>query len=208
MTILAGYSPTKMALLELKSKHSRAKKGHKLLNDKQEGLMAAFMEIIREAQKLREEAEKNLGSVFTYLLLASGSTAHPEFIEAALLKPTMSAALKVEVKNIMSVKIAEMTAEFAEDKGGYGFLHTTGELDTGLEKLKEFIPTLVKLAAIEKKAERMADELQKTRRRVNALEHVMIPNLQDTMKFIQQALDEKGRMEKIVSMIVKAKTAA
>ena len=208
MAILAGYSPTKMALLELKSKHSRAKKGHKLLNDKQEGLMSAFMEIIREAQKLRKEAEENLGDVFTYLLLASGSTSHPEFIEAAILKPSMEASLKVTVKNIMSVKIAEMEAEFSEDKASYGFLHTTGELDTGLSKLKEFIPTLVKLAAIEKKAERMAEELEKTRRRVNALEHVMIPNLQDTMKFIQQALDEKGRMEKIVSMIVKAKTAA
>jgi len=208
MAILAGYSPTKMALLELKNKHKRAKKGHKLLNDKQEGLMAAFMEIIREAQKLRKEAEENLGTVFTYLLLASGSTSHPEFIEAALLKPAMTASLKVEVKNIMSVKIAEMEAEFSEDKSNYGFLHTTGELDTGLAKLKEFIPTLVKLASIEKKAERMAEELEKTRRRVNALEHVMIPNLEDTMKFIGQALDEKGRMEKIVSMIVKEKTAA
>lgn len=208
MAILSGYSPTKMALLELKSKHVRAKKGHKLLNDKQEGLMAAFMEIIRTAQRLREEVEKNLSDVFTYLLIASGSTPHPEFMETALLKATMTATLKVNVKNIMSVKIAEMEAKFSEDKGTYGFLHTTGGLDTALAKLKEFIPTLVQLAAIEKKAERMAIELEKTRRRVNALEHVMIPNLQDTMKFIQQALDEKGRMEKIVSMIVKAKTAA
>ncbi len=197
-----------MALLELKNKHKRAKKGHKLLNDKQEGLMQAFMEIIREAKRLREEAEENLGKVFTYLLLSSASTAHPEFIEAALLKPTMTASLKVDVKNIMSVKIAEMEAEFSESKGTYGFLHTTGELDTALAKLKEFIPTLVKLAAIEKKAERMAAELEKTRRRVNALEHVMIPNLEDTMKFIEQALNEKSRMEKIVSMIVKEKTAA
>ncbi|MBT6069371.1 V-type ATP synthase subunit D [Candidatus Peregrinibacteria bacterium] len=207
MAILAGYSPTKMALLELKNKAKRAKKGHKLLNDKQEGLMQAFMEIIREAKRLREEAEANLGEVFTRLLLASASTSHPEFIEAALLKPTMTASLAVEVKNIMSVKIAEMEAKFSEDKGTYGFLHTTGDLDTGLAKLKEFLPTLVKLAAIEKKAERMAAELEKTRRRVNALEHVMIPNLEDTMKFIEQALNEKSRMEKIVSMIVKAKTA-
>jgi V/A-type H+-transporting ATPase subunit D len=196
-----------MALLELKNKAKRAKKGHKLLNDKQEGLMQAFMEIIREAKRLREEAEANLGEVFTRLLLASASTSHPEFIEAALLKPTMTASLAVEVKNIMSVKIAEMEAKFSEDKGTYGFLHTTGDLDTGLAKLKEFLPTLVKLAAIEKKAERMAAELEKTRRRVNALEHVMIPNLEDTMKFIEQALNEKSRMEKIVSMIVKAKTA-
>jgi V/A-type H+/Na+-transporting ATPase subunit D len=207
VAILAGYSPTKMALLELKNKAKRAKKGHKLLNDKQEGLMQAFMEIIREAKRLREEAEANLGEVFTRLLLASASTSHPEFIEAALLKPTMTASLAVEVKNIMSVKIAEMEAKFSEDKGTYGFLHTTGDLDTGLAKLKEFLPTLVKLAAIEKKAERMAAELEKTRRRVNALEHVMIPNLEDTMKFIEQALNEKSRMEKIVSMIVKAKTA-
>lgn len=206
MAIIAGFSPTKMALLELKNKHSRAKKGHKLLKDKQEGLMKAFMEIIRDAQVLRKEVEKNLGQIFQYFLLASASSPHPEFIETALMQPMMEPHLSITTKNVMSVQLASMTCEFKEKGTGYGMLQTTGELDLALEKLKKYFPTLIRLAEIEKKAERMAIELEKTRRRVNALEHVMIPNIADTIKFIQQALDEKGRMEKIVSMIVKAKT--
>ncbi|MBT5016220.1 V-type ATP synthase subunit D [Candidatus Peregrinibacteria bacterium] len=208
MAILTGYKPTKMALLELKNKLQRAKKGHKLLKDKQEGLMKAFMDIIREVQKLRKEVEKELGLVFQNLLLASAVIPHPEYLETALLAPTTKVELDIETKNVMSVKLADIKADIVGDVLSYGFTETSGELDTALTSLREILPLLIQLAETEKKAERMADELEKTRRRVNALEHVMIPNVEDTIKFISQNLEERDRSERIVSMIVKAKNEA
>lgn len=206
MAILTGYKPTKMALLELKNRLKRAQKGHKLLKDKQEGLMKAFMEIIREVQKLRKEIEKKLGRVFQNLLLASAVIPHPEYLETALLAPTTKVELDIKTKNVMSVKLADIKANVIGDVLSYGFTETSGELDTALTSLREILPLLIQLAETEKKAERMADELEKTRRRVNALEHVMIPNVGDTIKFISQNLEERARSERIVSMIVKAKT--
>ena len=197
-----------MALLELKNKLQRAKKGHKLLKDKQEGLMKAFMDIIREVQKLRKEVEKELGLVFQNLLLASAVIPHPEYLETALLAPTTKVELDIETKNVMSVKLADIKADIVGDVLSYGFTETSGELDTALTSLREILPLLIQLAETEKKAERMADELEKTRRRVNALEHVMIPNVEDTIKFISQNLEERDRSERIVSMIVKAKNEA
>lgn len=206
MAILTGYKPTKMALLELKNRLKRAQKGHKLLKDKQEGLMKAFMEIIREVQKLRKEIEKELGKVFQSLLLASAVIPHPEYLETALLAPTTKVELDIKTKNVMSVKLADIKADVIGDVLSYGFSATSGELDTALTSLREILPLLIQLAETEKKAERMADELEKTRRRVNALEHVMIPNVGDTIKFISQNLEERARSERIVAMIVKAKT--
>jgi V/A-type H+-transporting ATPase subunit D len=208
MAIIAGYNPTKMALLELKAKHSRAKKGHKLLKDKQEGLMKAFMDIIREVQQLRKDVEKELGGVFQQMLMASAVIPHPEFLETALLAPSTKVELDINTQNVMSVKLANIKAEVTGNVLSYGFTETSGELDTALTSLREILPLLIKLAESEKKAERMADELEKTRRRVNALEHVMVPNLEDTMKFIRQNLEERDRSERIVSMIVKAKGEA
>jgi V/A-type H+-transporting ATPase subunit D len=206
MAIITGYNPTKMALLELKNKHGRAKKGHKLLKDKQEGLMKAFMGVIREVQAMRKKVEAELGAVFQNLLIASAVTPHPEYIETALMAPRTKVDLEVTTQNVMSVKLANIEATVEGNILGYGFSNTSGELDTALISLREILPLLIALAVLEKKAERMADELERTRRRVNALEHVMIPNLEDTMKYIRQVLEEGARMEKIVSMIVKAKT--
>jgi V/A-type H+-transporting ATPase subunit D len=208
MAILTGYNPNKMALLELKNKTGRAKRGHKLLKDKQEGLMKAFMDVIRDVQRLRKEVEAQLGDVFKNLLMASAVIPHPEYLETALMVPTTKVELDVATKNVMSVKLANIEGKVEGNIMAYGFSETSGELDTALIQLREILPLLLQLAEMEKKAERMADELEKTRRRVNALEHVMIPNLEDTMKFITQVLEESSRMEKIISMIVKAKTEA
>ncbi len=205
MAIIKGVNPTKMALLELKNKLKRAKKGHKLLKDKQEGLMKAFMDVIREVQAKRKTVEKELGRVFQNLLIASAVIPHPEYLEGALIAPTTKVELDVETQNVMSVKLANISAKVDGNVLGYGFSGTSGELDTALLSLREILPLLIELAVLEKKAERMADELEKTRRRVNALEHVMVPNIEDTLKYIGQVLEESARMEKIVSMIVKAK---
>ena len=170
--------------------------------------MKAFMEIIREVQKLRRDVEKELGMVFQQMLMASAVIPHPEFLETALFTPDTKVELKLSTQNVMSVKLANIKANVTGNALSYGFSETSGELDTALISLREILPLLIQLAETEKKAERMADELQKTRRRVNALEHVMVPNLQDTMKFIRQNLEERDRSERIVSMIVKAKGAA
>ncbi|OGC81202.1 MAG: hypothetical protein A2788_00800 [Candidatus Abawacabacteria bacterium RIFCSPHIGHO2_01_FULL_46_8] len=205
MAILTAYNPTKMALLELKRRHKQAKRGHKLLKDKQEGLMKAFMAIIRNAQALRKEVEEKLGDIFESFLFASASEVHPEFIEAAFLVPAMQVKLTTVTKNVMSVKLADMTAEMKGDPIAYGFYQTPAELDIALIKLRDAFPLLVKLAEVEKKAERMAEELEKTRRRVNALEHITLPNVQDTIKYIGQILGESARMQVVIAMIVKAK---
>jgi V/A-type H+-transporting ATPase subunit D len=208
MAIIKGIKPTKMALLELKNKIKRAQKGHKLLKDKQEGLMKAFMAVIRDVQAKRKEVERELGQVFQNLLIASAITPHPEYLEGALIAPTTKVELNVQTQNVMSVKLADINAKVEGNVLGYGFAGTSGELDTALLSLREILPLLIELAVLEKKAERMADELQKTRRRVNALEHVMIPNTADTIRYITQILEENSRMERIVSMIVKAKQEA
>ncbi len=170
--------------------------------------MKAFMDVIREVQAMRKKVEEELGTVFQNLLIASAIIPHPEQIESALMAPTTTVDLEVSTENVMSVKLANISAAVEGNILGYGFQGSSGELDTALLSLREILPLLIELAVLEKKAERMADELEKTRRRVNALEHVMIPNLEDTMKYIRQVLEEGQRMEKIVSMVVKAKTSA
>ena len=194
-----------MALLELRKRYKQAHRGHKLLKDKQEGLMKAFMAIIRQAGVLRQEVEAELQQIFTSMLFTVGSKAHPEFIAAALLLPAMQAALSVKTKNVMSVVLADFELAISGEPIAHGFYQTPAQLDITLIRLKELLPKLVKLAEIEKQAERMAWELEKTRRRVNALEHITLPNIVDTMHYIGRVLGEAERMQTVIAMIVKGK---
>ncbi len=196
-----------MALLGLKKKIKSAKRGHKLLKDKQDGLMQKFMEIIREAKRMREEVEEKLGGAFKNFIRAS-SLMSEEFVEGALLYSTAKTELKVKTKNVMSVRIPQFELETSGDVITYGYLHTSGELDMSLQSFQDVFPLLVELAEIEKSAEALADELEKTRRRVNALEYRMIPDLEDTIKFIQMKLGEMERGSIINTMVVKAKIEA
>lgn len=193
-----------MALLGLKKKIKGAKRGHKLLKDKQDGLMQKFMEVIREAKKVREEVESNLGDAFKKFIRA-GSLMPAEFVEGALLYSTAKMELSVETKNVMSVRIPKFELKTSGDVITYGYLQTSGELDSSLKSFQEVFPLLIQLAEIEKSAEALADELEKTRRRVNALEYRMIPDLEDTIKFIQMKLGEMERGNIINTMVVKAK---
>lgn len=206
MAIL-NVNATRMALLTLKKKIKSAKRGHKLLKDKQDGLMQKFMEVIREAKAAREEVEKKLGAAFKNFIRAN-SLMEDEFIEGALLYSTAKTELQVETKNVMSVRIPQFKLNTSGEVVNYGFLDTSGELDIALQSFQDAFPLLIKLAEIEKSAEALAEELEKTRRRVNALEYRMIPDLEDTIKFIQMKLGEMERGAIINTMVVKAKIQA
>ena len=196
-------NPTRMELLNLKKRVKSAKRGHKLLKDKQDGLMKTFMEIIREAKTLRHEIEEKLGAAFKNFMQAS-SMMMPEMLESALLYPSAKVELEVRTRNVMSVHIPYFNLKAEGDILNYGYVQTSGELDMALSAFQEVFPLMIKLAEIEKQAERLAAELETTRRRVNALEHKLIPDLTETTKFIQMKLAEAERSTVVGVMRVKA----
>ena len=188
-------NPTRMALSELKLRLVTAKRGHKLLKDKQDELMRQFINLIKENKKLRVEVEKELSDSFKSFLLAS-ATMSPLFLESAISFPKAKIALEMKLKNIMSVNVPEMKFVKEEMEGSifpYGFVQTSAELDDTVIKLQKVLDNLLSLAEIEKSCQLMADEIEKTRRRVNALEYSTIPNLEETVKDIRMKLDENER---------------
>ena len=198
-------NPTRMALSELKKRLVTAKRGHKLLKDKQDELMRQFINLIKENKKLRVEVEKELSDSFKSFLLAS-ATMSPLFLESAISFPKAKVALEMKLKNIMSVNVPEMKFVKEEMEGSifpYGFVQTSAELDDTVVKLQKVLDNLLSLAEIEKSCQLMADEIEKTRRRVNALEHVMIPEMQQNIKYIVMKLDENERSTQIRLMKVK-----
>jgi len=198
-----NINPTRMALLNLKKRVKSAKRGHKLLKDKQDGLMTKFMDIIKEAKTLRKEVELELSSAFKNFMQAS-SMMLPEFLESALLYPSAKTDLTISTKNVMSVHIPYFKLKQKGDILNYGYLQTSGELDIALSSFQKVLPLMIKLAEIEKQGERLAIELETTRRRVNALEHRLIPDLEETLKFITMKLAETERATKVSVMRVKA----
>jgi V/A-type H+-transporting ATPase subunit D len=195
-------NPTRMSLLTLKKQVKTAKRGHKLLKDKRDGLMKSFMEIIREVRELRKEVETEMGRVFSHFLAAS-ATMSPEDLENALLLTTANLKLEVKTKNIMSVQVPEFKAKFSGKAKNFSPLFTSGELDVALEALEELFPLLLKLAGIESAAEALAEEIEKTRTRVNALEYRRIPDLEDTVRFITMKLEEMARDSLVSVMRIK-----
>lgn len=191
-----NVNPTRMVLTGLKKRLNTARRGHKLLKDKRDELMKKFLEIVKENKRLREEVEEKLLTVHAGFVMAR-AVMDPELLEEALMYPKRQVSIKASTRNIMSVDVPAL--EFtAEDAGEgeiypYGFTGTSGELDGAISALSEVAPELLKLAELEKSAQLLADEIEKTRRRVNALEYVMIPNLEETIKYIVMKLDENER---------------
>ena len=188
-------NPTRMALSELKLRLVTAKRGYKLLKDKQDELMRQFINLIKENKKLRMEVEKELSESFKSFLLAS-ATMSPLFLESAVSFPKEKLSVDIKSKNIMSVNVPEMKFVKEEMEGSifpYGFVQTSAELDDTVIKLQKVLDNLLSLAEIEKSCQLMADEIEKTRRRVNALEYSTIPNLEETVKDIRMKLDENER---------------
>ncbi|EGY80653.1 V-type ATP synthase subunit D [Peptoniphilus indolicus] len=192
-----NVSPTRMNMTNLKGRLATSKRGHKLLKDKQDELMRRFIDLIRENKKLREEVEEELHRAFANFLLASSST-DPKMLEAAVSFPTQAIELDIEIENVMSVFIPNMkfqTKKLTESGSvyPYGYAQTTSDLDEAIDGLNKVLGRLLELAQMEKSAQLMADEIEKTRRRVNALEYKTIPDLSETVSYIRSKLDENER---------------
>lgn len=200
---LLRVNPTRMALMELKRSTVSAKRGHKLLKDKQDGLMQQFLVTIRSAKELRMRVESELGEAFMSFLTASAWLSDAE-VENALSSPQATIELAVETRSVMGVKIPFFKLKKEGTVRNYGYAQTNTLLDRAIDAFDNAFETLIRLAEIEKQAENMAIELETTRRRVNALEHKMIPDLQETVKYIKLRLDEAERAGIIATMRVKA----
>ena len=197
-----GLNPTRQELLVLKRKLKTSQRGYKLLKDKRDGLMKQFMAIIREAKDLREDVEKELAVGFRAFLFAGAKT-RPELLKNAFLLPAMTTRLDAEVKNVMSVNVPKFTYRQEGDFLSYGFTFTASEIDVALQNFSAALEKMVRLAEVEHSARLLAKEIEKTRRRVNALEYVYIPRMKETIKFIKDKLAEQERGTLITLMKVK-----
>ena len=193
---------TRMELLKLKKRVKMAKKGHKLLKQKRDGLMKAFMEIIHENKRLCEEVEEKMKLAFMKFTIASGLM-RPEAMTEAFMLGARKINLEVKKKNVMSVNIPIFALTQEGDTYTYGMQETSPALDEAIKVFTEVFEMLVRLAEIEKSTQLLATEIEKTRRRVNALEYTLIPNLIETVKFIQMKLDEMERSALISVMKIK-----
>ena len=206
-----NVNPTRMELGSLKKKLASAQRGHKLLKDKRDELMRQFMNLIRENKQLRTEVEEGIAEANKYMAVA-GSVMQKEVLETALMLPKQEVELEVSEKNVMSVYIPVFSPKYRTDNTNdiysYGTAFTSVDLDGAINALSEIFPKMIRLAEIEKACQLMADEIEKTRRRVNALEHIMIPDYQETIKYITMKLSENERstttsLMKVKDMVLK-----
>ena len=206
----ATINPTRMELTRLKGRLKTAVRGHKLLKDKRDELMKQFLEIVRKNRELRAKVEKGLERANAAFTVASALMS-PEMLEQSLMYPKQSVELDMKFKNIMSVNVPvyefHTRNEDPTEIYPYGFAQTSGELDAALEALSQVFQDMLELAQVEKTMQLLAADIEKTRRRVNALEYVQIPTLQETIKSISMKLDENergnlARLMKIKDMMV------
>ncbi len=193
-------NPTRMELTRQKKKLATARRGHKLLKDKRDELMRQFLELVRENKTLREKVEEGLEAVNKNFVLARASSSD-QALNTALLAPKQEVYLNADTRNVMSVEIPVFTTSTrSADEGdiySYGFAFTSGDLDDAVKSLQELLPDMLRLAEVEKSCQLMAAEIEKTRRRVNALEYVMIPDAQEKIRYITMKLDENERSTQI-----------
>lgn len=199
-------NPTRMELIRLKRKLQTALRGHKLLKDKRDELMRQFLELVRENKALREKTEKALHSANQNFMLARAGM-QEEALNTAMLAPKQEIQIETGVRNVMSVEVPvfHVTTRTPDtnDMFSYGFAFTSSDLDDAVQSLAQCLPDLLRLAEVEKSCQLMAAEIEKTRRRVNALEHVVIPQTQESIKYITMKLDENERSTQIRLMKVK-----
>ena len=198
-------NPTRMELTRQKKKLKTAMRGHKLLKDKRDELMRQFLELVRENMALRLKVEEGIKAANVNFVLAK-STMSEQVLATAMMTPKQEVFLDVKTKNVMSVNtpvfdIKTRTAD-ANDIYSYGFAYTPCDLDDAVKSLADVLPEMLRLAEVEKACQLMAAEIEKTRRRVNALEHVVIPNAEANIKYISMKLDENERSNNIRLMKV------
>ena len=201
-----AITPTRMVLNQLKGRLKTARRGHKLLKDKRDELMRQFMDVGRRNKELRTKVEQGLTAAFASQQVASAIMS-PEMMEQALLYPRQSVELDLTYKNIMSVNVPRYRFQTKNNDPSeifpYGFAQTSGELDDALEKLAQVFQDMLELAEVEKTMQLLAEEIEKTRRRVNALEYVMIPELEGNIKYISMKLEENENATKVRLLKVK-----
>jgi len=199
-----AINPTRMELSTLRKRLKVAVRGHKLLKDKRDEMMRKFVDFVRENAKLRKRVEKELTAAMRDFLMARAAMSS-EALETALLMPSRKLEIDMTTQNIMSIDVPrfELTEEESSTIYPYGMLDTSGELDEAIARLDDILKEMIHLAEMEKACNMLADEIEKTRRRVNALEYVMIPDMQETIKYIKMKLDESERGERVRLMKVK-----
>ena len=203
---MATLNPTRMVLNQRKGRLKTATRGHKLLKDKRDELMRQFMDVVRRNKELRIKVEQGLTEAFAALSVAS-AVMSPEMLEQSLLYPRQSVELDMNFKNVMSVNVPvydfRTKSADAGDIFPYGLAQTSGELDDALDKLARVFEDMLELAQVEKTMQLLAEEIEKTRRRVNALEYVMIPDLERNIKHITMKLEENENSTKVRLLKVK-----
>ena len=205
-------NPTRMELKKIQARYMTARRGHKLLKDKRDELMKRFLEVVREDKELRAKVEASLAHVHASFSIAS-AVSSPQMLKEALLVPKREGTLEVTYRNLMSVTVPsfslQVTGEGGSDSYNYGMAFTSGELDASLSELSDLLADLVRLAELEKTAQMLAEEIEKTRRRVNALEYIMMPRYLETIKAIRMKLEENERgnttrLMKVKDMMLRA----
>ena len=199
-------NPTRMELTRQKKKLVTATKGHKLLKDKRDELMRQFLELVRENMALRKRVEEGIQNANKNFVVARAAMSE-QALHTALMAPKQEVYLDISSKNVMSVDIPVLEyrtrAADENDIYSYGFAFTSSDLDDAVKSLADILPDMLRLAETEKACQLMASEIEKPRRRVNALEHVIIPEAQENIKYISMKLDENERSTQIRLMKVK-----
>ena len=194
-----NVKPTRMELQKLKSHLAIARRGHKLLKDKQDELMRQFIEKIKQNNKLRQEVEASLEEALKNFVLAS-SVMKGAYLDELLAIPSQSVKVDIHKENIMSVEVPKMTFQAAEgaeeSRLALSYLNTSSEWDEAVQTLNQIMKPLLELSELEKTCQLMADDIESTRRRVNALEYRVIPDTQETIAFIESKLEESERSTK------------
>lgn len=199
-------NPTRMELTNLKHKLVTATRGHKLLKDKRDELMRQFLDLVKENKRLREKVEKGIVNANNNFVMARAEMSE-EVLNTALAAPKQEVSINIDKKNVMSVDIPvfniKTRSSDENDIYSYGFAFTSSDLDSAVMSLSHVLPDMLKLAEVEKSCQIMAEEIERTRRRVNALEHVMIPDYESNIKYISMKLEENERSTQTRLMKVK-----
>ena len=203
-----NVNPTRMELKKLKARLSTAVRGHKLLKDKSDEMIRRFSEIIRENKRLREEVEEEIAATLKRFSLARSLT--PSYVaETAFSMPAVAVQVDCSTESIMGVDVPKATVAVGQNEEGsgvpYAFSEITGEADEAVRAAYGLLPKMIRLAETEKTVRMLADEIERNKRRVNALEYVMIPQLNETIKYIKDKLDENERASIVRLMKVKSK---
>lgn len=192
MAMQFATNATRMELLRIKKRLVLAHRGHKLLKDKQDALMRHFLELVDTIRELRKDVEDKMQRCFQLYLMSRMATSRPH-LEEALMVPNKELDIEFESRQVLNLQVPVIKSQIEGNIRSYGFAHTSGNLDLALQLFEETFPKLLELAEAEKDLYLIGDDIEKTRRRVNALEYILIPGLEETRRYIEIKLNEVER---------------